>query len=429
MQFRLHFATVALLVGVALGAVPKANGVVIDERAALAGRQKIRRELAEAMSNGHITRMDQYNILLHAKEVLPPEDIPALERTLVRLASAQTAAGRPNVRVVAETDGLMGEVIPPGKRSASPDMNYEEPGEAPRPSPIRDPGPGDVSEPCCDDDCPCCDGRMECCRFRNLGPLNCLSSFELSSAVEAFKGPMDVEDSNGNFGIGVGLNGSIPVAQRLGIGFQAGTNVVMSDFHGTLLNGSHVRTQDFTSAGFFQRIPGGGGSVDWGFTYDWLFDEYYDHFTMGQWRVKLAWEINAWNEIGMWTTIADHGASGVAGGFDVSFRPMEQGNLYWRHSWLNDADLTARIGMAQNPGAIVFGLDGKVPISPHLALFSNFTCISPSVNGNNGSADEVWNVTVGLVLVPGGFHRASANRFAPILPVADNGSFAIREVQ
>ena len=122
------------------------------------------------------------------------------------------------------------------------------------------------------------------------GPLGFLGSLELFSSVDAFKGPMDVAGANGNFGLGMGLNLTIPVARRLGIGFQAGTNVIMSDFHGTLFTNSGIRTQNFTSLGFFQRVPQEYGSLNWGFTYDWLFDDYYDKFNFGQWRVKLGWE-------------------------------------------------------------------------------------------------------------------------------------------
>ena len=34
----------------------------------------------------------------------------------------------------------------------------------------------------------------------------------------------------------------------------------------------------------------------------------------------------------------------------------------------------------------------------------------------------------GLEFVPGGAHRAMEYRFAPALPVADNGNFAIQEL-
>jgi hypothetical protein len=42
---------------------------------------------------------------------------------------------------------------------------------------------------------------------------------------------------------------------------------------------------------------------------------------------------------------------------------------------------------------------------------------------------EIWNVSIGLEWVPGGFRRCGLDRFRPFIPVADNGSFAIRQSQ
>ena len=59
----------------------------------MVGRQKIREELSAALAKGYLTRMDQYRILLHAKEVLSADDLHGLEQTLDRIATQQ-AAGR-----------------------------------------------------------------------------------------------------------------------------------------------------------------------------------------------------------------------------------------------------------------------------------------------------------------------------------------------
>ena len=58
------------------------------------GRQKIREELSAALAKGYLTRMDQYHILLHAKEVLTADDLHGLEQTLDRIATRQAAARR-----------------------------------------------------------------------------------------------------------------------------------------------------------------------------------------------------------------------------------------------------------------------------------------------------------------------------------------------
>lgn len=433
MQFRLHFATAALLVGVVLSGAPKANAKDIDERAALAGRQQIRAELSDAMSDGRIGRMEQYRILLHGREVLPPEDLLGLERTLDRLASAQVEILPPKKKLATEGGSFTTETIPPGKLSPTPNLKYDdgEPSVVPQTQ-------GNFSQSCSDEDCECdvLEGQFFDRNGVGRGPLGYLGSLEMFSSVDAFKGPMDVAGANGNFGLGLGLNFTIPVFRRAGIGFQAGANVIMSDFHGTLFTNSGIRTQNFTSVGLFQRIPQESGSVNWGFTYDWLFDDYYDKFNFGQFRVKLGWEMNRWNEIGIWTSIREHGDSGLidltnfGGGFvPVNFKPVDQGNLYWRHTWLNEASLTARLGISEEPGEMIFGGDGKIPISPRLAVTGSFSYILPSARGGlPGLSEELWNVSVGVEFVPGKIRRGSDARFTPVLPVADNGSFGIREV-
>ena len=92
MRYRLHLFTAAVLAAVAIGGPVRSQAAELSDRAAEVGRQKIRTELAEALSDGHISRKDQYRILLDAKEVLRPEDLPGLERTLDRLASANESA-------------------------------------------------------------------------------------------------------------------------------------------------------------------------------------------------------------------------------------------------------------------------------------------------------------------------------------------------
>jgi hypothetical protein len=184
----------------------------------------------------------------------------------------------------------------------------------------------------------------------------------------------------------------------------------------------------------FQRINREEGSFTWGFAYDWLFDNYYSGFDFGQWRVKAAWEFNPCNEIGILAAIPEHGSSGAIvdflGNTDIlHFKPIAEGYLYWRHTWDNDASLTGKFGMAERPGDFVFGAESRVPLTKNLALTGNYTYIMPAEGaGPVGQTQEIWNVSVGIEFIPGGFRRGCAARFQPFLPVADNGSMAVREL-
>ncbi len=114
-------------------------------------------------------------------------------------------------------------------------------------------------------------------------------SLELFSGIDAFKGPLDVGNANGNFGVRLGVNGAVSVLQRLGVALQAGMAADLSNLKGSPypFPNATIRDQIFTTVGMFQRINrDDGGAFTWGFAYDWLFDDYYANFHFGQWRVK-----------------------------------------------------------------------------------------------------------------------------------------------
>ena len=103
MRFLLHLTVAALLVAIGIGGMTSATAADREARAAVMGRQKIREELSAALEKGYLTRMDQYHILLHAKEVLTADDLHGLEQTLDRIATRQ-AASRAATTVSAERE-------------------------------------------------------------------------------------------------------------------------------------------------------------------------------------------------------------------------------------------------------------------------------------------------------------------------------------
>ncbi len=423
-----------------------------DPRAAVLGRQKIREELATALTKGYLTRMDQYHLLVHAKEVLSTEDLRGFERTLDRLAAEQAAkngqaadaakgtvsissrrksgespAARdddgPRVIATSRTE----EIAPSPTTSATGEMTGDSPTIEEVPAGQR----GSVMRlPMDEADCGC-DG--DDCRIKR----NWLA-VDLFSGIDAFKGPMDIGNANGNFGVRAGANAAVSIFQRWGIALQAGLAADLSNLKGSPypFPNATMRDQYFTTTGIFQRINRDDGSaITWGFAYDWLFDDYYSNFHFGQWRVKGEYEASECDAFGVEASIAEHGSSGELpnffGGVDVfSFKPITQGDLYWTHTFENFASLTGKFGVAERPGNFVFGSDGCVPITRNLALTGGFTYIMPDVGaGPTGQTQEIWNVSVGIEIVPGGFRRCGASALRPFLPVANNGTFAVKEVQ
>ena len=395
------------------------------------------RGTSAALAKGHLTRMDQYRILLHAKEVLTPDDLHGLEQTLDRIATQQAAARTattvmPSAAPVQQnTDGGSSEDVTPSK--------YEEPqaeeiplagqpkpkkAKAPSDSPFVEEVPSGAGKPAMHlegDDPEGCECDPEECHFVDRHWID----IDLFSSVDAFKGPLDVGNANGNFGERLGVNAAVPVLPRLGVGLQAGTSVVLSDLKGSPYPAPNatIRDQIFTTVGMFQRINREDAVFTWGFAYDWLFDNYYSDFNFGQWRVKAAWEIRPLQRISVFRRPCPSTARRAicrifsATSRQYHFKPIAQGYLYWKHTWNNDASLTGRFGVAERPGLFVFGSESRVPLTKNLALTSDFTYIMPNAAGGDiAQTQEIWNVSVGIEFVLGGFGhvaQAASSRSCP----------------
>ena len=454
MRFLLHFTAAALLVAIGIGGATSAMAADRDARAAVLGRQKIREELSAALTKGYLTRMDQYRILLHAKEVLTADDLHGLEQSLDRIATRQATtrpapmtqpaatAVRSDPPVSQSVDDSGPAMIRPSKYEETQDAGMPVIGD---PTPTRakalngsplveevPPGVGQPSLQVANDDpegCGCDAGECHVRQHRCFD-IDCFA------AVDGFKGPIDLDNANGNFGTRLGVNGAVAVLPRLGVGLQAGFSDVLSNLKGSPYPepNATIRNQLFTTVGMFQRINREEGAFTWGFAYDWLFDDYYADFNFGQWRVKGAWEFDPCNEIGISAAVPEHGSSGSItdffGNIDVvHFKPIAQGAVYWRHTWCNDASLTGRFGVAEKPGEFVFGADTRMPVTRNMALTGDFTYIMPNAAGGAiAQTREFWNVSIGIEFMLGGFCHGCGGHFQPFLPVADNGSMAVREL-
>jgi hypothetical protein len=441
--------------------VGNSAGAQLTARSAVDGRQRVRAVLAVAMADGTLSEMEEAAIYRLGQRLLTPEELPGLRRTLSRLAGRpstsppsapqQSADQQPAERPSSDQPTQAG-LLAPEEEDLAQKAFYEEPtlpddktlseddrsaAEEDRESPFRE---EDLLE-----DTELIDqttGVFEegyynafagmSSRFRSLA-VDGWRNLSLYTTVDAFKGPLDLDDRNGNFGLSFALNTGFPVARRLGVGFQAGTSAVLTDFSGTQFTGSTIRSQNFTTVGLFQHFPFLSRRLKWGFAYDWLNDDYYTTFTMGQWRVKLGYELDLWREIGIWACIPDKGDSARLGssltGFTHDwFKPVAQGSMYYRRCWQGGTNTTAWLGVADEPGQFVFGADARIPLTCRLALVGNFNYILPSASGQAGQDEEMWNVSLGIELTPhwGGTYCRNTSQFAPLFPLANNGTFAIR---
>lgn len=265
--------------------------------------------------------------------------------------------------------------------------------------------------------------------LRHPGLLDNLSVFV---GLDGAKSPEDL-GINANFGFRTHVNWAYPLVESRGIGVQAGTAINYSRTAvGVLesIDGTHDHTQSFTTLGVFQRMDCG---LNWGVVQDFLVESYYQHFNLGQVRAQVGYAIDKNNELGVWGAKGDFGDRGSFAGIDVHLRPIAQANLYWRHLWPNEAVTRAWVGIADRheqfifvlPGQprlrhpVVFGADLYVPLTDRLALFGEANFITPNDTGTVTAA-------LGFTWQFGGTARAQArSRFAPLVPVANNPTFAV----
>ena len=196
------------------------------------------------------------------------------------------------------------------------------------------------------------------------------------------------------------------------------------------IEGVNQRLQYFTTVGLFERTDFG---LNVGLAYDFLYESYYDHFYLGQWRGQAGYAVNDCNELGAWFTVRDHGDSGTFLGTPVHLKPLNQLNFYWQHIWPLHAQTTLWMGLAEGHGEVVFvfpenvtrdtvfvyGAQIDVPLNDWISIFGAANFLTPA---DTGTVDAY----LGFEFYPGGGAKeARQRRFSPFLPLANNPTFAV----
>lgn len=443
------------------------------ERQAIVNRQRVRAMLAAALADGVLSRKEQYAILLEARDLLSPPELRGLQRTLDEAAAKrETPEKVADLRSAATEDvsaTLTGFIVPASQEEAAesdkttgdgpprpedPEPSAEEPAkgrdvvhshesgspfktEGSEPEPID---PGYLVKELTKDVAPeteIVEGDIE---FETATIFadpdewfyNGWRRLKFYSTIDAFKGPVDLDNQNGNFGIRFAFNGGFPLHPPSGFGLQVGTSEVLSDFHGTRFTGATIRSQNFTTVGLFQRHPMAAPNLSWGFAFDWVHDRYFSTLQMSQWRIKLAYDWDCWREFGLWATIPDSGDYARVGsdgaGYSIEhFKPIAQGNFYYRRYWENGGRTSCWLGVAEKPTEVILGGDAEIPLTERIALTGEMTYFLPTASGIAGQEEEMWNVSVGLVFTPGRLgNHGRPGQFDAFLPLANNGTFGVR---
>ena len=276
------------------------------------------------------------------------------------------------------------------------------------------------------------DNPTAVCEAAQCRPSWCwLDTLELFGGLEGSKQPQDF-GVNAEFGGRLHVNWGVPLLPAWGIGVQVGTAVDLTDNAVQVferLEGNSDRVQEFTTVGVFQRI----GELNWAVVYDFLYEDYYDHFDLGQIRAKVGYHITHCDEIGAWGTVETQKDNGTFAAIPLTLRPIDQASAFWRHTWENCAQTTIWVGGCPGHGQVnlalgdlpatgarvVFGADLHIPLSDSWAIFGEANFLTPA---NSGTVDAY----LGFAYYIGGTaHGFRERQFSPVLPVADDTSFAV----
>ncbi len=256
-------------------------------------------------------------------------------------------------------------------------------------------------------------------------------NFAVFMGTDGSKQPQDF-GANANLGLNAAASYATSLHRGFGIGYQIGTRVAFNAnavqvFE--LLGESKDRVQVFSTLGIFQRMPNG---FAWGASYDFLSQESFDQFRLGQWRVRATFDVGARTEVGATLNLAAGNATGQFNDVPVELEPVEQIQIFVRSHWQTGAITTFWFGVADEhseenivTGTLppknnqaVFGADLFAPLNNWLAIYGETNLVLPV---DTGAVDAF----VGIEFAPRGIrrHRSRTNRFREYLPVASSTSF------
>lgn len=259
-----------------------------------------------------------------------------------------------------------------------------------------------------------------------------LDNLSFFAGLNGSKQPQDF-GVNAQFGARVAVNWALPIWKSQGIGFQVGTTVdpLYNAVDVLDANGlSDDRFQNFTTVGVFQRMESGWS---WGLSHDFLYQNYFFNSHLSQWRGVLSYKLRDADEVGSWFAIRDRGGSGVYAGQPIELRGISQGTLFWRHLFANAVRTTAWVGVADPhdtpilvipantsvSSRVTFGADLRVPLNDWAAIWGEANFIAPYAEGT-------VDAYLGIEVYPRrNADTASTRRFAPIMAVASNPTFAV----
>lgn len=269
----------------------------------------------------------------------------------------------------------------------------------------------------------CCKGHA-CCD-------NSLSELSFFWGIDGSKQPQDY-GVNANLGTRLRATWSAPLNADLGLGYQLGTAVDVSDnavqvFE--LLGEDTTRFQNHSTVGIFQRLD----RVAWGVVFDHLYQDGFDSVSLGQWRGRVSYRATECSEVGATVRLRSFGDTAEFLGTPVRLRTIDQYSLYCRQYFSTGVQITGWVGLADEHGesnavtgpaashenALVFGADVLAPLNDSFAIYGETNLMLPA---DTGTVDAFLGIAW---YVRGNAKSARRGAFSPLLPVASDTTFSV----
>ena len=247
--------------------------------------------------------------------------------------------------------------------------------------------------------------------------------------LEGSKQPQDL-GINANMGARLGVNLGFPILRDKNLGGQVGVAFNLSDAAVHVLDqvtDVSSRTQTFVTAGVFQKAP---SKIRWAAGFDLQFADYYDTFTLAQFRGQVGKALNDRHEVGAWVTAGLMGADAEIAdtGIAVRLDPIGQINGYSSHIWPSGGRTAIWAGMAaghdnivltiseepRSDWVFVYGAGLELPLSDRFAIAGAANFLTPTATGT-------VDAFLGVVWSPGGgMMKGGGGAFRPMMPVGNN---------
>lgn len=256
---------------------------------------------------------------------------------------------------------------------------------------------------------------------------------ELNGSYDYFRGMPD-GSWNGNSGGVLSANICTPIFNRFG--FQLGGSYGFYNWDGrqnlSFTNPNVILQEDFITVGLVTRA----GPLRAGVVYDRLFSDHFGIYdltpSIDQMRLQAGYNFCR-EEVGVWGTAHLTTVHRFSLGLPVSFRAIDQMNVFWTHRFRNCAKTTIWAGVPytfslmyprQNAGAYIVGFAIRAPLLKNLyfdghgSYMGSRTTACGCLRTTNYNA----NLCLGITYLMGD-RRSYGN--LTYLPLANNSNFMI----